>query len=192
MSNNATKAVILSSPSGGGKSTIINLLLAARPNFRHSVSATTRDPRPQEVDGREYSFITKEAFQDLITRQALAEWALVHKEWYGTPIGQLAQLQQQGFDILFDLDVVGTATMKKRWSSILTIYLLPPSREELENRLRLRKSETEAHIQYRLQRFDMEQKAAARYDFRIINDKLDDTVAEVTRCIDDWQSLTEF
>ncbi len=192
MSNDGTKAVILSSPSGGGKSTIIRHLLQQFPNYWHSISCTTRSPRYGEINGREYHFIDREAFQKLIENNALAEWAEVHGDWYGTPLEPLHQRQQQHLNILFDLDVVGTAKLKEQWNGIFSIYLLAPSREELERRLRRRKSESEERIQHRLKRFEMEQNAAEKYDCRIVNDKIPDTLEKVIEAIDNWQKLVKF
>ncbi|MDK9700418.1 MAG: guanylate kinase [bacterium] len=192
MSNNGTLAVLLSSPSGGGKSTIIRHILKTFPEFWHSVSCTTRAPRYNEVNGREYHFVTVSEFERMVQADELAEFAEVHGDWYGTPLLPLRKAQGEGKKIIFDLDVDGAAKMKQRWQSILTIYIMPPSREELERRLRKRQSESEDVIQKRLKRYDREQQEANKYDYRIINDSLECAIEEVLMYIRVWSKVTDF
>ncbi|MCX7835116.1 MAG: guanylate kinase [bacterium] len=191
MSNKGTKAIIFSSPSGGGKNTVIKKLMEIYPNFRHSISVTTRDPR-HNTEGRDYRFVTDEEFERMIRNQELAEWAEVHGSKYGTPLLPLRELQQNGYDILFDLDVCGTLSMKSKWNNILTIFLLPPSKEILIERLLKRGTETYEEIQRRLLRYEFEVEQSKYYDINIINQNLDETIRNVDDNIQKWDKYVLF
>lgn len=191
MSNEGTKAIIFSSPSGGGKNTIIKKLISMDPNFRHSISVTTRDPRHRK-ENKDYRFVTEDEFDEMVRKGELAEWEIVHGAKYGTPIEPLRELQKNGFDILFDLDVKGALKMKSRWENILTIFLHVPSKDELVRRLLKRGTETLEEIQNRLKRYEFEVAESAKYDFNFVNNDLDETVNIVYDTIKKWNKYVKF
>ncbi|MGC8740474.1 MAG: guanylate kinase [Candidatus Sumerlaeaceae bacterium] len=176
--------IVLSSPSGGGKSSVCRALLAADPNLDYSVSVTSRPPRPGEVDGRDYWFVSEEEFLRLIEQNAFYEWARVHDNYYGTRRDLVEEKLARGRDVVMDLDVVGGLTIKKLCDRSVLIYVLPPSLKVLEARLRARGTDSEPVIQKRLRNARHEINFAEKYDFVVINDDLDHTVTIIRRIIE--------
>ncbi|MCR5814895.1 MAG: guanylate kinase [Desulfovibrio sp.] len=166
-------ALVLSAPSGAGKSTLTAMLRKEFPDLAYSVSCTTRKPRPGEVDGRDYHFVSESDFLRQREAGGFAEWAQVHGNYYGTPLVEVTNKLDQGFDILFDIDVQGAAQLKLNLFNTCFIFILPPSLEELEHRLRLRGTESEESIQARLHNAYDEIKEARWYDALIVNDDLE-------------------
>lgn len=177
---NTGKALIISSPSGAGKSTIIGRLQAALPQLRFSVSATSRAPRPGEVEGREYYFLSPEAFRQRIERDAFVEWNEVYPGmFYGTLRSELVRCWEAGHVALFDVDVEGAARLKEALGQqVLSLFILPPSLEVLKARLVARGTEAPAELAKRLARAASELQASAAFDVRVVNDDLDQAVAE--------------
>ncbi|MEF2145210.1 MAG: guanylate kinase [Desulfovibrionaceae bacterium] len=165
--------LVICAPSGTGKSTLVQRLLDEFPRFTFSVSCTTRAPRGQEQDGVEYNFIDRETFLDMKDRGEFAEWAEVHGNYYGTPLKPVQALLNQGKDVLFDIDVQGAMQLKTSFPDGLYVFLLPPSRQELEKRLRGRGTDAEEAIQKRLGNAVRELEAARGFDYWIINDDLE-------------------
>ena len=165
-------ALVVSAPSGAGKTTLINLLLKEFPDFSYSISCTTRSPRQGEENGRDYYFIDKETF--LARREAgyFAEWAEVHGNFYGTPLEPVRQALRNGRDILFDIDVQGAAQLKKTLAEALFVFILPPSLTELKRRLASRGTDSEEVIAGRLSAAYAEIRAAQNYDVLVVNDDL--------------------
>jgi guanylate kinase len=165
--------IVVSAASGAGKSTLCRLLLKKRKNLAFSVSVTTRLPRPGEVDGRDYFFVSEAAFQAMRKRGDLLEWAKVHNQnYYGTPRQYLEMMRDQGKDVLLDLDVQGALAVKRRCRDAVLIFIRTPKFSDLEKRLRYRSSESEAEIRRRLATARKELRLAPRYDYQVINDRI--------------------
>ncbi len=177
--------VVISAPSGGGKTTIIQKVLSVgNGNYRYSISATTRKKRPNEEHGRDYYFLTTEEFWQKQRRGEFVEWAEVHGDWYATPREPLERWLEEGRIVFLDLDVDGGLRIKQQYGdTALLIFVRPPSFESLVKRLRDRNTESEAQIEKRLQRYPKEIEASKRYDCQIVNENLDDTVAEIIEII---------
>ncbi len=165
--------VVLSSPSGGGKTTVYRALLERHPDFMYSVSATTRPPRPNERNGVDYHFLSDEEFERRVEAGDFVEWAWVHGHRYGTLHATVKSALARGAVMLFDLDVQGAAAMKAAYpAQTITIFILPPSRKELARRLFARGTDSQEVIEVRLRNADEEVKRAHEYDYIVINDDL--------------------
>ena len=172
--------VILSGPSGSGKSTVIRRLLdGSGLPLRLSVSATTRQPRPNEVDGVHYHFWTPVRFQQELARDGFLEWATVYGNSYGTLRSEVAPYRERGWGVILDIDVQGAAQVRGRCPDSVSVFLRPPSLEELERRLRLRRTEDDAAVARRLAAARRELERAGEYDYQVVNDDLDRAVAEL-------------
>jgi len=168
---------IVSAPSGAGKTTLTKRAIEAFPNLFLSVSYTTRLPRANEVNGQDYHFIDEEQFVRLRDSGTLAEWARVHGFFYGTPRVPLEGALAAGKDIILDIDVQGARQIKLTYPQAVSVFILPPSWEELERRLRSRRTEDEGVITRRLKQARKEAEDLPLYDYRIVNDELDRAVA---------------
>jgi guanylate kinase len=172
--------LVLSSPSGAGKTTLSRMLLKADRNVELSVSVTTRPRRRGEVDGRDYHFIDRGRFQAMVKAGQLLEWAEVFNHWYGTPRQPVERALRAGRDVLFDIDWQGTQQLsEKARGDIASIFVLPPSIPELERRLHTRALDDEEVIRRRMAKASGELSHWAEYDYVIINDTLDRAFAEV-------------
>lgn len=166
--------IILSGPSGSGKSTLIRRLLSGGElPLRLSVSATTRPPRPGEVDGVHYHFWTRERFEQAVADDAFLEWAEVHGNLYGTPRSEVEQYRRLGKAVILDIDVQGAAQVRAKCPEAITIFLCASSFEVYEQRLRGRGTETEDAIRRRLDNARRELAYADSYDYRVLNDDLE-------------------
>lgn len=181
---------MISAPSGGGKTTILRRVMAARPGcFEYSISATTRDRRPHEVDGKDYFFLSLAAFERKKNSGELVEWAEVHGHYYGTPAKPIERWLKSDKVVLADLDVDGGLTVKQRFGdSALLIFVRPPSVESLVQRLKKRNTETDAEIEKRLRRYPKEMEKSKFYDVQVINEDLEKTTTEVLELIDNYRS----
>jgi guanylate kinase len=164
--------IIVSAPSGSGKTTLVHRLLDACPQLRFSVSYTTRPPRRGEKHGREYFFVTRKQFNQMIQAGEFIEWAEVVGEFYGTARQQLHAAQEAGQDILLDIDIQGHRQVRRKLPEAVSIFILPPSFQELERRLRRRKSDTPDSIERRLRNARREIGHWKEYDFVVVNDRL--------------------
>ncbi len=175
--------VVLSAPSGAGKTTICKKLVERNPDFRISVSATTRPPRPGEVNGVDYYFISPEEFQQKIARGEFLEYENVHGNYYGTLRETVEELLDNGFTVLFDIDVNGALKIKQQYPDAILIFIRPPSLEELKRRLRKRKTERPEEIEKRLQRLPEEYQKAVFFDYEVVNDDLLRTLLTIEKII---------
>ncbi|MEY4500239.1 MAG: guanylate kinase [Pseudomonadota bacterium] len=165
---------IVSSPSGAGKSTIARKLLAAEAGLEMSVSATTRDPRPGEVDGVDYHFVTTDAFKAMVADNDFLEWAHVFGHRYGTPRAPVEHALAEGRDVLFDIDWQGAQQLyQQAGGDVVRIFIFPPSMEELERRLRARRTDSDAVIDGRMARAAAEISHWDGYDYVLVNDDVD-------------------
>jgi guanylate kinase len=164
--------LIVSSPSGAGKTSLCNRLRSEFPELRFSVSHTTRAPRSNEVDGREYHFVDTQMFEQMIRAGAFAEWARVHDHLYGTSFKEIESAKTTAKGILFDIDYQGARQIKASVPDATLVFILPPSLAELERRLRGRKTETEATTLRRLKNAKGEIEHYGLFDFIVINDDL--------------------
>ncbi|OGS57504.1 MAG: guanylate kinase [Erythrobacter sp. RIFCSPHIGHO2_12_FULL_63_10] len=171
---------ILSSPSGAGKTTISRMLLADDEEICLSISVTTRPPRPNEVDGVHYHFVSDDEFDRMIAEDDFYEWAPVFGHRYGTPKGRIRSALKEGRDFLFDIDWQGTQQLfQKDQQDVVRVFILPPSLEELRNRLTARASDSEAVIDSRMERARSEISHWDGYDYVIINDDIDEAFSKV-------------
>ncbi|MCF8106175.1 MAG: guanylate kinase [Desulfohalobiaceae bacterium] len=166
-------ALIICSPSGGGKSTLISRLIRDFSNFSFSVSYTTRKPRPDEKHGREYYFVDRAEFEGLIDKHFFAEWAEVHANYYGTPLQAGLDLLRSGRDTIFDVDVQGAEQLRKNLQDSISIFILPPSRQILEQRLTKRGSDDERELAVRLEAARQELIRADEFDYWVLNRDLE-------------------
>lgn len=180
------KIFVFSAPSGAGKTTILNKLKASVPNLVYSISATTRKPRPGEINGKHYFFMSVEEFKKMIDQQAFAEWAVVHENYYGTPRSFIDTTVEQGLHIIMDIDVFGKKQFDKLYPEAVGILIVPPSMAELERRLRGRNSDDDEIIRVRLRNASTEIDFAStqgKYEYTIVNDDFNRAVDEVIKLV---------
>lgn len=176
--------VVVSSPSGGGKGTLIRRVLKTVPNLGYSVSFTTRAAREGEMDGRDYHFVSVDEFQAMIEAGELLEWARVHGNLYGTGRGQVARELSEGRDIILEIDVQGAKSVRDLISDAVSVFILPPSYEVLRNRLTDRGSEAPDDLVLRLRNARGEVEHYREFDYVVINDDADRAAAQLASIID--------
>jgi len=183
--NNATSGdiFVITAPSGTGKTTLVRLLLSSLPNLVFSISYTTRPPRPNEIHGKDYFFVTKDKFKKMIAAGEMIEWAEVYGNYYGTAASFLQQTIEKGKDILLDIDIQGAKQVKQYFPQAVLIFLLPPSLEELERRLKKRATDPIEVIQKRLAAARREISAAKEFDYIVVNDILENALEELKAII---------
>jgi guanylate kinase len=164
--------VVVSAPSGAGKTTVLSRVLADLPDLRFSVSHTTRPPRSGEQDGLDYHFVDRPAFESLVAGGGFLEWATVHGGLYGTSRTEYTRAQQEGVDLLLDIDVQGAAQVRAALPDAITIFILPPSRAALSERLRSRAADSAATIERRLAAASAEIDRHDEYEYLVVNDTL--------------------
>ena len=167
---------VVSSPSGGGKGTILADVFQRDSRLRHAVSATTRSPREGEVDGTHYHFLDTQRFKGWIAEGRFAEWATVHGKYYGTLKSELASILDSGFDVVLELDVQGMRSISQQREDVVSIFIAPPSLKALEERLRGRGGIREEELRLRLKNAEEEMRAKKEYDYVVLNDILEDAV----------------
>ena len=171
--NNKGKLLVISGPSGAGKSTVVARAIEGREDICFSTSVTTRAPRPGEVDGREYFFISFERFREMVENDELLEHAEYVANRYGTPRSYVNGKLEEGLNVLLDIEVQGARQVRRKMPEAVLIFIAPPSLEELERRLRGRGTDTESAIEGRLIRARQEFQEADFYDYLIVNDDVD-------------------
>jgi guanylate kinase len=165
--------VIISAPSGSGKSTLVKRLMESDPLLDFSTSVTTRPARAGEIDGESYRFLTEQEFLNLRDRGELLEWAEVFGNYYGTARSVLEKARQRGHDLILDIDVQGAGQLREKLPGAVTVFILPPSRKELEARLRNRSSDPDEVIERRLRDASREVSNYKKYDYILVNDELE-------------------
>jgi guanylate kinase len=178
------KLIVVSAPSGSGKTTIVKALLAKYPSMLFSVSATTRPKREIEVEGKDYFFLPRQEFERRVAAGELVEWEEIYGNCYGTLKREVDKALAGGKTMLFDIDVKGGLSIKRKYpDDSLLIFIRPPSVEVLEARLRNRKTEDEATFKRRMERVAMELGMASRFDFQVVNDDLQTAITEVDKIV---------
>jgi len=171
--------IVISGASGTGKGTVCKKLLADFPKVAYSISATTRIPRPGEVDGREYYFLSVEEFKTWIAEEKFLEYANVYGNFYGTPLNKIEERLNRGEDILLEIDVQGALNVKKKCPDGIYIFLLPPSLDELKRRIEGRGTENPESLARRLKNAVAEIKIGLQYDYVVVNDTIDNAAAQI-------------
>lgn len=184
------KVIIFSAPSGAGKTTLVKHLLAQDLNLAFSVSACSREKRPNETDGKDYYFLSKDEFRNKIEKDEFLEWEEVYDgNFYGTLKAEIDRIWKSGKHVIFDVDVVGGINLKKYFNDkALAIYVEAPSIEVLEERLRARKTETEETIRKRIGKAVMEAKFKTDFDLSIVNEDLDNAKEEAVKVVSEFLS----
>lgn len=168
--------MVVSAPSGAGKTTLCTRLKERFTNLTESISYTTRSPRPGEVDGTSYHFVSNQQFQAMVAEQAFVEWAEVHGNWYGTARATLVDARQAGIDILLDIDCQGARSLKDQGVPAVFVFIMPPSLGELRRRLESRSSDAPEVIERRMVRAVDEIAEARWYDYIVLNESLDEAL----------------
>lgn len=175
--------IVVSGPSGTGKGTICQELLRSQPNLNYSISATTRSPRISEVNGENYWFLSHEEFEDMIKGDELLEYAKVYENYYGTPRRHVLDLLESGKDVVLEIDIQGAMQVKEKFPQGVYIYILPPSLEELAERIYRRGTDSPEVIKKRLGCVMSELSCAYHYHYFVVNDELDRAVKTVASII---------
>jgi len=174
---------VVSAPSGAGKTSLCRAITDSLENLTHSISYATRKPRPGEKDGRDYYFVSQERFRDMVQAGDFAEWAEVHSNLYGTSRRVLDDMVSKGLDVILDIDTQGAKQIKAKYDTAVFIFIMPPSLDILEERLRNRKSDHEDEIQKRMKRAREEIRDYAMYDHLIVNRDFDRALTELRSVI---------
>lgn len=182
-SNNKGYCYIISAPSGSGKTTLIHSIMNEIERLHFVTSYTTRSARQGEVDGKDYHFVTKSRFQEMIDQDLLLEWAEVHGQYYGTPRESVEQTIRSGEDVVLEIDVQGAETVRRKLPEAVSIYILPSNPETIHTRLVERGKENEEAIRMRLSTARREIAALDQYDFLVVNDDLDEACRELRSII---------
>lgn len=175
--------LIVSGPAGTGKGTVCKELLERNKDIVYSVSATTRKPRKGEVDGVNYLFTEKEKFEDMIKKDEFLEYAYVHTNYYGTPRGFVMEQVENGEIVLLEIDVQGALQIKNNYDEAVFVFLLPPTMEELKNRIIKRGTESEEDIERRFKNAFKEIEFLGKYDYFVVNNKIEDAVLDIESII---------
>lgn len=168
--------IIVSGPSGSGKDTVLKKLFSVLPEIKFSISSVSRAMREGEVQGEKYNFISREEFESLIANDKLLEYNVYCGNYYGTPVEPVNEAIKDGKEIILEVDVNGAANVRKKCKDCFSVFIMPPSFKELENRLKNRGTETEEVIAKRLVEAKAEMLRACEYDYIVINDNLDEAV----------------
>jgi guanylate kinase len=186
-----TNVFVISAPSGSGKSTLVHEVMKRVPNLRFSVSYTTRPPRGQEQNGRDYYFIDRQDFEARVAKDEFLEWAEVFGNYYGTHRGELERAAAKGQDLVLDIDVQGARQLKKKIPAAVSIFILAPSRRELEQRLRSRSQDAEAVIERRLREAAAEIRNYSDYDYVLVNASVNASVERLAAIMEATRSRRE-
>ena len=183
---------MVSAPSGAGKTSLCRAITDSLENLTHSVSYATRKPRPGEIDGRDYHFVSPERFQDMIRDGDFAEWAEVHSNLYGTSRRVLDDMVGKGIDVILDIDTQGAKQIKQKYKDAIYVFIMPPSFDVLEERLRNRNSDKEDEIKKRMRRAHEEIKDYTMYDYLVVNHDFDRALTELRSIVTAERCRTRF
>ncbi len=175
--------IILSAPSGTGKTSLCRKVVEKRPEIIYSISITSRPPRSNEKDGQDYRFVSVTEFERMLHNDELAEWAMVHDNYYGTPYNELTGYLAKGRDIIMDIDTVGARSVKKLYPQAVSIFVIPPSIEVLKQRLKSRATDSEEVINKRLNKARLEIEQISDFDYWLVNDDFERAVDTVVSII---------
>ena len=171
--------LIVSAPSGGGKTTLCQKLIKSLPDIKLSVSYTTRTPRSGEIKGKDYFFISSKRFLEMKSKGAFAEWALVHGNYYGTALKNVEEAIKSETDLVLAIDTQGAAKVKKKFKNSVTVFVIPSSLRELEKRLKNRNADTSKDIEKRIKAASKEIRCISQYDYLIINDDFSSALSDL-------------
>jgi guanylate kinase len=177
------KLIVLTGPSGVGKGTLLQALLKRHPELYLSISATTRQPRPGEIDGQHYYFVSRDKFEQMVAASELLEWAEYAGNYYGTPRAAVERQIQLGRSVILEIEVVGATKIHQTFPTALRIFILPPTLSELEQRIRGRGQDSDEAIARRLVRAKAEIEAADEFDVQIVNDDLQKALFSIEAAI---------
>ena len=180
---NPKKLIIITGPSGVGKGTVVKAILKKDINIWLSISATTRKPRKGEKHGKDYYFITSKKFKEMINNEMFLEWAKFAGNYYGTPINNIKEKIEDGYKVILEIEVDGACQVRERFPNIISIFLLPPDKKELEKRIRNRGTDSEKSILNRLERADFEMSSAKDFDYVLKNNEIDKTADDILKII---------
>jgi guanylate kinase len=175
---------IVAAPSGAGKTSLVRALLQTRPDIHLSVSMTTRPARPGEIDGEDYQFVTESVFQEAVSKQELLEWAKVHDNWYGTSKQWVQNHLRQGHDVLLEIDWQGAQQVRQLMARTVGVYILPPSLEALQTRLRARGQDSEQVIARRLINAQEELLHVQEFEYTLVNQDFQQSLKDFTAIVD--------
>lgn len=179
-----TRMIIVAAPSGAGKSSFVERICAEDSRLRDTVTYTTRSMRAGESQGKPYHFVSKDEFNALVEKKYFVEWALVHTNFYGTPLYQLEDAWKEGKCVIMDVDVQGAATFKSKYPDAKTVFILPPSIEELRRRVTKRDGASIADLEVRMQNAEKEIKVAPSFDFQIVNDEFEGSYLQFKKIVE--------
>jgi guanylate kinase len=180
---NSGLLVVISAPSGGGKTTLANELISRFPNAKKSITCTTRPARPTEIPDQDYIFLSEDEFDAMLARKEFSEWAVVHGHRYGTRKSIVAEAVAKGNILIMTIDVQGAQSIKEAFPNSLSVFVMPPDFDILESRLRKRGTESDADIRKRLENARKEIALAENFDFQVLNDRLDRAALEIESLI---------
>jgi guanylate kinase len=183
--NPRTRMIIVAAPSGAGKSSFVERICKEDPRLRDTVTFTTRAMRAGESQGHPYHFVSKDEFNSLVAKKYFVEWALVHTNFYGTPLEQLENAWTEGKCIIMDVDVQGAATFKAKYPDAKTVFILPPSIQELRRRVTKRDGASIADLEVRMQNAEKEIKVAPTFDYQIVNDDFEGSYLKFKKIIEE-------
>ena len=180
---NSKRLTIITGPSGVGKGTVVKNILKKDKNIWLSISATTREPRKGEENGRDYYFLTTKNFKEMIENQMFLEWAEFAGNYYGTPIYNIKEKIKNGYKVILEIEVEGACQVREKFPDTNSIFLLPPDKKELEKRIRNRGTDNEKSILQRLERADFEISSSTDFDYVLKNYEIDKTADEILKII---------